>query len=73
MSEQCILVSGGAGYVGSHSLIELVNAGCSVVVLDNFVNASHGMLLDRHRFTTCKRDIFLHMKIVGLNVLMNRR
>lgn len=41
MSEQCILVTGGAGFVGSHSVIELINAGYSVVVLDNFVNASH--------------------------------
>lgn len=41
MSEQCILVTGGAGFVGSHSVIELIAAGYSVVVLDNFVNASH--------------------------------
>ena len=46
MSEQCILVTGGAGFVGSHSVIELINAGYSVVVLDNFVNASHGKLLE---------------------------
>ena len=46
MSEQCILVTGGAGFVGSHSVIELINAGYYVVVLDNFVNASHGRLLE---------------------------
>ncbi|XP_046544735.1 UDP-glucose 4-epimerase-like [Haliotis rubra] len=39
MSEKCILVTGGAGYVGSHSIIELIAAGYSVVVLDNLVNA----------------------------------
>ncbi|XP_046544731.1 UDP-glucose 4-epimerase-like [Haliotis rubra] len=40
MSEKCILVTGGAGYVGSHSVIELIAAGYSVVVLDNLANAS---------------------------------
>lgn len=35
-----ILVTGGAGYIGSHTCIELVNAGYDVVVLDNLVNSS---------------------------------
>ena len=35
-----ILVSGGAGYIGSHTCIELLNAGYDVVVADNYYNAS---------------------------------
>ena len=35
-----ILVTGGAGYIGSHSCIELLNAGHDVVVLDNLSNSS---------------------------------
>lgn len=35
-----ILVTGGAGYIGSHTLIELINANYSVVVVDNLSNAS---------------------------------
>ena len=35
-----ILVTGGAGYIGSHTVIELISAGHSVVVVDNLVNAS---------------------------------
>lgn len=35
-----ILVTGGAGYIGSHTLIELINAGYEVVVFDNFSNSS---------------------------------
>ena len=42
MSGKCILITGGAGFVGSHSVIELIKAGYSVVVIDNFVNASRG-------------------------------
>ena len=35
-----ILVSGGAGYIGSHTCVELLNSGHDVVVVDNLVNAS---------------------------------
>lgn len=35
-----ILVTGGAGYIGSHTVIELLNAGHSVAVIDNLVNSS---------------------------------
>ena len=37
-----ILVTGGAGYIGSHTVIELLNAGHSVAVVDNLVNLSRG-------------------------------
>ncbi|NLC64450.1 MAG: UDP-glucose 4-epimerase GalE [Erysipelothrix sp.] len=35
-----ILVTGGAGYIGSHTTIELLNKGHEVVIVDNLVNAS---------------------------------
>ena len=34
-----LLVTGGAGYIGSHALVELINAGMHPVVLDNFSNS----------------------------------
>lgn len=34
-----ILVTGGAGYIGSHTCIELLNAGEDIVVMDNFYNS----------------------------------
>ena len=35
-----ILVTGGAGYIGSHTCVELLDAGYDVVVLDNLSNSS---------------------------------
>lgn len=35
-----VLVTGGAGYIGSHTCVELLNAGYDVVLLDNFSNSS---------------------------------
>ena len=39
-----ILVTGGAGYIGSHTCVELLNAGHQVVVLDNLYNSSEKAL-----------------------------
>ena len=35
-----ILVTGGAGYIGSHTCVELLEAGHEVVVVDNLCNSS---------------------------------
>ena len=39
-----ILVTGGAGYIGSHTCVELLNAGYDVVVVDNLYNSSEEAL-----------------------------
>ncbi len=39
MKKSCVLVSGGAGYIGSHTAVELINAGYDVVIADNFSNS----------------------------------
>ncbi len=41
-----LLVTGGAGYIGSHTVIELIGAGHDVVILDNLSN-SHTVVIDR--------------------------
>ncbi|MCM1291632.1 MAG: UDP-glucose 4-epimerase GalE [Prevotella sp.] len=38
-SKKTVLVSGGAGYIGSHTSVELINAGYDVVIIDNLSNS----------------------------------
>lgn len=46
-----ILVAGGAGYIGSHTCVELMNAGYEVVVADNLCNSSEESLRRVERIT----------------------
>ena len=46
-----ILVSGGAGYIGSHTCVELIQAGYDIVVADNLVNSSPEALRRVERIT----------------------
>lgn len=39
-----ILVTGGVGYIGSHTVVELINEGYEPVIIDNFSNSTQGML-----------------------------
>ncbi|HBN90290.1 MAG TPA: UDP-glucose 4-epimerase, partial [Rheinheimera sp.] len=39
-----ILLTGGAGYIGSHTALELLNAGFNVLSFDNFSNSSDAAL-----------------------------
>ena len=39
-----VLVTGGAGYIGSHTVVELLNAGQEVVIVDNYSNSKPEVL-----------------------------
>ncbi len=66
-----VLVSGGAGYIGSHTVVRLVEAGHDVVIVDNFSNAVPAVLgrlesltgtaLPLHSFDLCDVDKTEHL------------
>ncbi len=44
MTSQKILVTGGAGYIGSHTVVALIEAGYSPIIVDNFSNADRKII-----------------------------
>jgi len=63
-----ILVTGGAGYIGSHTCVELLNNGYNVIVVDNFSN-SKPEVLKRIKEITGKNFIFYETDILDKNGL----
>lgn len=63
-----ILVTGGAGYIGSHTTVELQNAGYEVVVLDNLSNSNAGVI-DGIEHITGIRPVFVQMDLQDKDAL----
>lgn len=63
-----ILVTGGAGYIGSHTLVELLNTGYDVVVVDNLYNSSEKSL-DRVKQITGKDFTFYKADITDASAM----
>ena len=57
-----ILVTGGTGYIGSHTVVELINNGYDVVIVDNFSN-SKPIVLDRLKKITGKDIVFYELDL----------
>jgi UDP-glucose 4-epimerase len=69
-----ILVTGGAGFIGSHTCVELLNAGYDVVIADNLYNAK-ALVVDRIETITGKRPAFYRIDVLdraALNDLFDK-
>lgn len=63
-----ILVTGGAGYIGSHTVIQLINAGHEPIIIDDLSNSSP-VVLDRIESISGVRPIFYRANILDRNAL----
>ena len=63
-----ILITGGAGYIGSHTTVELLNAGFDVVLVDDFSNSSPAVL-ERLKKITGKKFPFYQGSILDTEVV----
>lgn len=71
-----VFVTGGAGYIGSHCIVELLNAGYEVVVVDNFVNSVNdpdggSVALKRVETITGKKITFYECDLLDKKALEN--
>ncbi|MDB2559794.1 SDR family NAD(P)-dependent oxidoreductase [Amylibacter sp.] len=57
-----VLVTGGAGYIGSHTCVELLEAGHEVTVIDNLSNGFEAVIGRIRNITNCELG-FLHADI----------
>ena len=63
-----ILITGGTGFIGSHTIVELLGVGRDLVVVDNFSN-SKPVVLDRIEQITGKRVKFYEVDLLDYNAL----
>lgn len=63
-----ILVTGGAGYIGSHTIVELLNSNHEVVVIDNLCNSSK-IVLDKVNEITGKNVTFYQGDVLDAQLL----
>ena len=69
-TKQNVLVTGGTGYIGSHTVVELLAAGHDVFIVDNFCN-SKGSVLDRLERIAGRRPDFAQLDINDRATLRN--
>ncbi|HTE02015.1 MAG TPA: UDP-glucose 4-epimerase GalE [Mucilaginibacter sp.] len=65
-----ILVTGGLGYIGSHTVVELINAGYEPVIVDDLSN-SNPKILDQITQITGKKPVFHQLDLCDVHAVQN--
>ena len=63
-----ILVTGGTGYIGSHTVVELLSVGAEVIIIDNLSNSKE-LVVDRIEKITGKRPKFIKCDLLDKDML----
>ena len=63
-----VLVTGGTGYIGSHTVVELLNIGERVIIVDNLSN-SKASVIDKIEMITKNRPIFINCDLLDKDAL----
>ena len=58
-NNQKILVTGGTGYIGSHTVVQLLEAGAQVIILDNLCNSKREVINRIEKITSCRPEFLL--------------
>ena len=64
--QKYILVTGGAGYIGSHTVVELINEGFTPVILDDFRNSQRFIkptTVDTLTYWLDKNKVFIYLTL----------
>ena len=64
-----VLVTGGAGFIGSQTCVELLQSGYEVLIVDNLAN-SHEIVIDRIQEITGKKIKFFNVDLLDRDLLV---
>ena len=59
INKQVILITGGVGYIGSHTVLQILESGVSVVILDNLVNSKEDVIKRIEKITSKVPDLIV--------------
>lgn len=63
-----VLVTGGTGYIGSHTVLELLNNNYKVIIIDNLSNSSR-KVIERIELITSKKIVFYELDLLDIDAL----
>jgi len=70
MQNKTVLVTGGLGYIGSHTVVELINEGFEVIIIDNLSN-SEKFIFERIKQITSQQPLFYKEDCCDLAAMQN--